>query len=312
MRLLLLNVFYCYNQGMDLLLLFKAFILGIVEGATEFIPVSSTGHLIVVGDMLNFNDARGKVFEIVIQLAAILAVCWEYRRKLSDTMQSLITHPTQFKSPAHQLTLNLLIAFLPAAILGLAFHSAIKAYLFSTVTVAIALIIGGIAILLVEQYTQAREKPTQEKQGLQNQSIKNPTASKPLTASLDDISQKQALQVGLAQSLALIPGVSRSGATILGGMIFGLNRQTATEFSFFLAIPIMFAATAYDLLKSWHLLFISDLPVFVVGFITAFISALIAIKLLLRFVATHDFKIFAYYRIVFGSILLAFLYFNYL
>jgi undecaprenyl-diphosphatase len=277
---------------MDLLLLFKAFILGIVEGATEFIPVSSTGHLIVVGDMLNFNDARGKVFEIVIQLAAIFAVCWEYRRKLADTMQTLITYPDDFKSSAHQLTLNLFIAFLPAAILGLAFHSAIKAYLFSTVTVAIALIIGGVAILLVEQYTQTRE-------------IK-------CTKSLDKITQKQALQVGLAQALALIPGISRSGATILGGMVFGLNRKTATEFSFFLAIPIMFAATAYDLLKSWHLLFIEDLPVFVVGFITAFISALIAIKLLLRFVATHDFKIFAYYRIVLGGILLAFLYFNYL
>jgi len=284
---------------MDLLLLFKAFILGVVEGATEFIPVSSTGHLIVVGDMLNFNDARGKVFEIVIQLAAILAVCWEYRRKLADTMQTLVTHPAQFQSPAHQLTLNLLIAFLPAALLGLAFHSAIKAYLFSTVTVAIALIIGGIAILLVEQYTQS--KHTQQQAG-----------AKPPTTSLDNISQKQALQVGLAQSLALIPGVSRSGATILGGMLFGLNRQTATEFSFFLAIPIMFAATAYDLLKSWHLLFIEDLPVFVVGFVTAFVSALIAIKLLLRFVATHDFKIFAYYRIVFGSILLLFIYLRYL
>lgn len=280
---------------MDLLILFKAFILGIVEGATEFIPVSSTGHLIVVGDMLDFNDARGKVFEIVIQLAAILAVCWEYREKLGQTMGALVNRPTQLQSPAHQLTLNLLIAFLPAALLGLTFHGAIKTYLFSTTTVAIALIVGGIAILIVEYHTKKDQQSVQK-----------------LSNSLDDISHKQALQIGMAQSLALIPGVSRSGATILGGMVFGLSRQTATEFSFFLAIPIMFAATAYDLLKSWHLLFIEDLPVFVVGFITAFVSALIAIKLLLRFVATHDFKIFAYYRIVFGSVLMLFIFLHYL
>lgn len=282
---------------MDVLLLFKAFILGIVEGATEFIPVSSTGHLIVVGEMLNFNDSRGKVFEIVIQLAAILAVCWEYRSKLANTLQALVTHPGHVQSPAFQLTLNVFIAFLPAAVLGLAFHDVIKAYLFSTVTVAIALIAGGVAILLVENYTQP---PT----------LKAATKAKPFTQSLEHISQKQALQVGLAQSLALIPGVSRSGATILGGMVFGLNRQTATEFSFFLAIPIMFAATAYDVLKSWQILSMQDLPVFVVGFITAFLSALFAIKFLLHFVATHDFKVFAYYRIVFGSVLLSLIYFQ--
>jgi len=274
---------------MDLILIFKAIILGIVEGATEFIPVSSTGHLIVVGDMLNFNDARGKVFEIVIQLAAILAVCWEYRKKIGATMQSLIAEPRNTSSNAHQLAAHLCIAFLPAALLGLAFHSSIKEYLFSTLTVAIALIMGGLAILYIEH--NAKQKA-------------NKVA---LTTSLEAMTHKQALQIGLAQAVALIPGISRSGATILGGMVFGLNRQTATEFSFFLAIPIMFAATAYDLLKSWHLLAVSDLPMFTAGFITAFISALFAIKLLLRFVATHDFKVFAYYRIVFGFLLLIYI-----
>lgn len=279
---------------MDLLLIFKAIILGIVEGATEFIPVSSTGHLIVVGDMLNFNDARGKVFEIVIQLAAILAVCWEYRQKIGATMQSLIAEPRNTSSNAHQLAAHLCIAFLPAALLGLAFHSSIKQYLFSTLTVAIALILGGFAILFIEHVTKLR-------------GTKQKANSAALTTSLETMSHKQALQIGLAQAVALIPGVSRSGATILGGMVFGLNRQTATEFSFFLAIPIMFAATGYDLLKSWHLLALSDLPIFVAGFITAFVSALFAIKLLLRFVATHDFKIFAYYRIVFGLLLLIYI-----
>jgi len=269
---------------MDLILLFKAFILGIVEGATEFLPISSTGHLIIVGDLIDFNDGRGKVFEIVIQLAAILAVCWEYKTKLIATMSGLVHQPLNTSSTSHKLTFNLLLAFLPAAIIGLAFHDAIKAHLFSTFTVAIALIIGGFVILWIENIEQ---KSVQKK-----------------TLSIDSISLKQALQIGFAQSIALIPGVSRSGATILGGMVFGLSRQTATEFSFFLAIPIMFAATAYDLLKSWSLLSSSDFAMFAVGFVTAFLSALIAIKMLLRFVATHNFKVFAYYRIIFGSLLL--------
>lgn len=263
---------------MDLILLFKAFIQGLVEGATEFLPISSTGHLIIVGDLLNFNDDKAKVFDIVIQLAAILAVCWEYRRKLIDTA----LHITN-QNKAQNFVLNLFIAFLPAALLGLAFHGQIKAYLFSPLTVAVALIVGGIAILAIEQL---------------------PLKAK--TTSVDNMSRKQALQIGFAQAAALIPGVSRAGATILGGMIFGLNRHTATEFSFFLAIPIMFAATGYDLLKSWKLLSADDLSMFVVGFITAFISALIAIKFLLRFVASHDFKIFAWYRIALGLIVLAY------
>lgn len=257
---------------MDPVLIFKAFIQGLVEGATEFLPISSTGHLIITGDLLRFNDEKAKVFDIVIQLAAILAVCWEYRRKLLDT----VTHITT-QSKAQHFTLNLLIAFLPAALIGLVFHDKIKLYLFSPITVAIALILGGLAILLIEKMP-----------------LKNKTVG------IDNISRKQAWQIGFAQAVALIPGVSRSGATILGGMLFGLNRHTATEFSFFLAIPIMFAATAYDLLKNWQLLSVDDFAMFATGFITAFIAALVAIKFLLRFVASHSFKIFAWYRIALG------------
>lgn len=261
---------------MDLILLFKAFIQGLVEGATEFLPISSTGHLIIVGDLLGFNDDKAKVFDIVIQLASILAVCWEYRRKLIDTALH-IAH----QNKAQKFTLNLFIAFLPAALLGLAFHGQIKEYLFSPLTVAVALIIGGIAILAIEQI---------------------PLKGK--TVSIDAMSHKQALKIGIAQAAALIPGVSRAGATILGGMLFGLNRHTATEFSFFLAIPIMFAASGYDLLKNWKLLSIDDLGMFIVGFVTAFASALVAIKFLLRFVASHNFKIFAWYRIALGLIVI--------
>jgi undecaprenyl-diphosphatase len=263
---------------MDLLLLFKALLLGIVEGATEFLPVSSTGHLIIVGDLLHFNDARGKVFEIVIQLGAILAVCWEYRAKIGHVLASMTT-----EAASQRFALNLLIAFMPAAVLGLAFHNAIKQYLFSPITVAIALIVGGIAILVIEK----NEPP-------------------PDTHSLDEMDWKHALKVGFAQSLALFPGVSRAGATILGGVVFGLARKTATEFSFFLAIPIMFAATTLDVYKGYSDLHITDWPIFAVGFVTAFFSALLVVRGLLRYVAHHDFCVFAWYRIVFGTIVLAY------
>ena len=261
---------------MDLILLFKAFILGLVEGATEFLPISSTGHLIIVGDLLNFNDDKGKIFEIVIQLGAILAVCFEYRKRLFNTLIHM-----RNDASAQGFVLNLIIAFLPAALLGLLFHDFIKAYLFSPITVAIALIVGGFAILYIEKYT-----------------------SHSSTQQIEAISASQALKIGLAQSLALVPGISRAGATILGGMVFGLTRQAATEFSFFLAIPIMFAATGYDLLNSWGLLNGTDLPIFIAGFITAFLSALLVIKVLIRFVANHDFVGFAWYRIIFGTITL--------
>jgi undecaprenyl-diphosphatase len=258
---------------MDTLLILKAIIMGIVEGATEFLPISSTGHLIIAGDLLNFlSKEKRDVFEIIIQLGAILAVCFEYRLRLHNTARNMTR-----EASAQGFVLNLFIAFLPAAILGLLFHKAIKHYLFSPISVAIALIIGGFVILLIEKI-----------------------APKSTTNTIEAISPKQALQIGLAQALALVPGVSRAGATILGGMVFGLNRQIATEFSFFLAIPIMFAATAYDLLKSWKLLDFADLGIFVAGFVTAFLSALLVIKILIKYVASHDFTAFAWYRIVFG------------
>ena len=262
---------------MDILILIKAFILGIVEGATEFLPVSSTGHLIIVGDLLQFNSERDKVFKIVIQLGAILAICWEYRARLGHVVANV-------REPASQrLFMNIALGFLPAAILGVLFHDAIKEYLFSPLTVAMALIVGGVAILLIEKF-----KPESD------------------TATIDDMDWKHSLKIGLAQSLALFPGVSRAGATILGGVVFGLSRKAAAEFSFFLAIPVMFAATGYDLFKNWDLLHTNDIPVFAVGFITAFFSALLMVRGLLKYVSNHDFRIFAWYRIVFGLIVLAY------
>ena len=261
---------------MDLLLLAKAFILGIVEGATEFLPVSSTGHLIIVGDLLNFNDDKGKVFEIVIQLGAILAVLWQYRAKFTHLLLNLGT-----ERASQRLLFNLLIAFIPAVVLGLAFHHAIKQYLFSPITVAAALIIGGLAILFIERNLPAAD-----------------------THSVDDMDWKHALKVGFAQCLALFPGVSRAGATIMGGVLFGLSRQVATEFSFFLAVPIMFAATGLDLIESGGLLSTGDIGIFAVGFITAFVSALIAVRVLIKYVSHHDFRVFAWYRIVLGLLVL--------
>ena len=262
---------------MELLILLKAFILGLVEGATEFLPISSTGHLIIVGDVLGFNDERSKVFKIVIQLGAILAIMWEYRARLNDTARNLHSRSAQ------QFVLNIGIAFIPAAVLGVLFHSDIKALLFNPFTVSIALIAGGFAILVIERW-----------------------APEPRTATVDDMTPLQALKIGMAQSLALIPGVSRAGSTILGGVVFGLSRQAATEFSFFLAIPVMFAATGYDLLKNWDMLSAADFPIFAIGFITAFFAALIAVKTLLRYVAHHDFRIFAWYRIGFGLLVFAY------
>ncbi|OAJ69985.1 undecaprenyl-diphosphatase [Methylobacillus sp. MM3] len=262
---------------MDILILIKAFILGVVEGATEFLPISSTGHLIIVGDLLQFNSERDKVFKIVIQLGAILAICWEYRARLGHVVAN-VGEPA-----SKRLFVNIALAFLPAAILGVLFHDIIKTYLFTPLTVSMALILGGFAILLIEKY-----KPEFD------------------TATVDDMDWKHALKIGLAQSMALFPGVSRAGATILGGVVFGLSRKAAAEFSFFLAIPIMFAATGYDLFKNWELLHANDIPVFAVGFITAFFSALLMVRGLLKYVSNHDFRIFAWYRIVFGLIVLAY------
>lgn len=261
---------------MDPILLLKALILGVVEGLTEFLPVSSTGHLILVGDLLDFNDERGMVFTIAIQLGAILAVCWEYRSKIAEVVRGIGTDPA-----ANRFVINLFIAFLPAAIMGLLFIKTIKFYLFHPVPVALALIVGGFLILWAER----REHVIEVEQ-------------------VDDMDWKHALKVGLAQCLALIPGTSRSGATIIGGLLFGLSRKAATEFSFFLAIPIMFAATFYDVYKHREFLEWNDLGMFAVGFVAAFISALLAVRGLIRFISNHDFTVFAWYRIVFGFIIL--------
>ena len=259
---------------MDPILLLKAAILGIVEGLTEFLPISSTGHLIIVGDLLGYNDETSKVFKIVIQLAAILAVCWDYRERLTKMVVAGDAASRRFAG-------LLFIGFLPAAVLGLMFHSTIKAVLFNPITVATALIVGGIVILYIEK-----------------------RAYHPRINSVDDMSWADALKVGFAQALAMIPGTSRSGATIMGGLIFGLSRKAATEFSFFLAIPTMFAATVYDLYKNWALLRADDLPVFVVGFVTSFVAAMWAVKSFIRFISNHTFVVFAWYRIVFGVVVL--------
>ena len=253
--------------------LLNALILGIVEGLTEFLPVSSTGHLILAADLLGFNDERGKVFEVVIQTGAMLAIVWEYRRR--------------FFRVDYALYRNLFVAFLPAAVVGLAFGSFIKAHLFKPVPVATAFIVGGFIILWVEQ-----RKFT------------------PRVEASQSMTWLDALKVGIAQCFALIPGTSRSGATIIGGMLFGLSRRAATEFSFFLAVPTLVAAGLYDLWKHRSLLSRDDVGVFAVGSIAAFVSAFIVVRWLIRYVATHDFKPFAWYRIAFGAIVLATAYFG--
>lgn len=267
---------------MDVSLLLTALVLGIVEGLTEFLPISSTGHLIILGDVLGYNDDTSKVFKIVIQLAAILAVCWEYRERLRSVAAGVATDRS-----AQRFVGLLIVGFLPAAVLGFMFHSTIKGLLFNPITVATALVIGGLIILYVEK-----------------------RAYHPRIHSVDDMRWTDALKVGFAQALAMIPGTSRSGATIMGGVIFGLSRKAATEFSFFLAIPTMFAATAYDLYKNWSLLRMDDLPVFAVGFIASFIAAMWAVKGFIRFISNHTFIAFAWYRIVFGLVVLASWYFG--
>ena len=262
---------------MDLPLLIKALILGVVEGVTEFLPISSTGHLILVGDLLGFNTEKGKLFEIVIQCGAILAIVWEYRAKLTSVVARLPSDPR-----ARTFALNLLIAFLPVAILGLLFGKAIKEVLFKPVPVAVAFIVGGFIILWAER---RKHEVT--------------------VGSVDDMTWADALKIGLAQCLALIPGTSRAGATIIGGLFFGLSRRAATEFSFFLAIPVLFAASAYELFKHRGSLSAGDLGILGAGLVAAFISAFICVRWLLRYIIRHDFTIFAWYRIAFGIIVLA-------
>ena len=255
----------------------KVVILGIVEGLTEFLPVSSTGHLIIVGQLLGFNDEKGKIFEIVIQTGAMLAIVWEYRVKFAGVVRGLASD-----RKAQRFVFNLAIAFMPAAILGLAFGKYIKAALFKPVPVALAFIVGGVIILWAER----------RKHAITVQSV-------------DDMTWKDALKVGCAQAFALIPGTSRSGATIIGGLFFGLSRRAATEFSFFLAVPTLIAAGAYDLFKNRALFNASDIGMLAVGMAVSFISAFLCVRWLLRYIASHDFTPFAWYRIAFGLIVLA-------
>ena len=267
---------------MDLVLALKALIMGVVEGLTEFLPISSTGHLILAGDLLGLHSEKTKVFEMVIQTGAMLAVVWEYRQKFLGVALGFATDPR-----ARRFVYNLILAFLPAAILGLAFAKAIKAHLFHAVPVAIAFIVGALVILFVER----RQRPV-------------------TVQSVDDMTWKDALKVGIAQAFALIPGTSRSGATIIGGMLFGLSRRAATEFSFFLAVPTLVAAGMYDLYKHRGLFDSHDIGMFAVGFAVSFVSAFLCIRWLLRFIATHDFTLFAWYRLAFGLIVLATAYFG--
>jgi undecaprenyl-diphosphatase len=274
---------------MDWMLYLKAAILGIVEGLTEFLPISSTGHLIVAASLLGFTGENAKTFEIAIQTGAMVAVIWEYRRRLLGTVAGLATDPA-----ARRFTLNVLVAFTPAVLLALVFGRVIKEHLFHPVPVAAAFIIGGIVILIVER----RHKRLYGERDLQGGRLAR-------VESVDAMTTLDALKVGLAQCAALIPGTSRSGATIIGGMLFGLSRKAATEFSFYLAIPTLIGAGAYSVYKQRDLLSWADVPLFAVGLVFAFFSALVCIRWLIRYVATHDFIGFAWYRIVFGLLILA-------
>jgi undecaprenyl-diphosphatase len=259
--------------------IFIAILLGIVEGVTEFLPISSTGHLILLIDILDFEAPKGKVFEIVVQLGAILAVCVLFRQKLISVALGFFK-----QSSARALCYKIITAFLPAAILGLLFHGFIKSVLFNPIIVCLSLIIGGGVMLLIE-----RIKPQTK------------------IHEVEAVSYVQAVIIGFCQAIAMIPGVSRSGATMMGSLMLGINRKVAAEFTFLLAIPTMFAATFYDIYKNIHHLQIDDAKIIVVGFISAFISGLIAVSFLLKYLSNHDFKIFAYYRILLGGAMLLFL-----
>jgi undecaprenyl-diphosphatase len=265
----------------DIALLIKAALMGIVEGLTEFLPISSTGHLILAGSLLGFDDDKAKVFDIAIQTGAIFAVILVYWQKIRDTVIAL---PSQ--AQARQFALNVVIAFVPAVLLGLLFGKAIKAHLFTPVVVASTFIIGGFIILWAERRQQ-----------------RNPAVAR--IHEVEDMTAWDALKVGLAQCLAMIPGTSRSGATIIGGMLLGLSRKAATDFSFYLAIPTLIGAGAYSLYKERALLSLADLPMFGVGLLFSFLSAWLCVRWLLRFISTHSFVGFAYYRIVFGVVVLA-------
>jgi len=261
---------------MDNLALLKALFLGLIEGLTEFLPISSTGHLILFGHLIDFKSDSGRVFEVVIQFGAILAVCWLYRQKIIALIRGFFSG----EAHARRFAINVFVAFLPAVVIGVLAVDFIKQVLFSPLVVAFALIIGGLIIFAVE----AREY-------------------KPKTIEATDISLKQAILVGFAQCVAMIPGTSRSGATIIGGMLSGLSRKAATEFSFFLAMPTMLGAATYDLFRNANVLTSNNLVSISVGFIAAFIAALLVVKALVKFVEKHTLRVFAWYRVLLGIFL---------
>ena len=276
------------DSAVDPILLIKAAIMGVVEGLTEFLPISSTGHLILAGSLLKFTGENIKVFEIAIQTGAMFAVIWQYRERLLSTVRGVTNEPV-----AQRFALNVLIAFIPALVLGLAFGKAVEAHLFHPVPVALAFIVGGFIILWVERRHRTKFGD-RDVEGTRRARVET----------VDDMTPLDALKVGLVQCLALVPGTSRSGATIIGAMVFGFSRKSATEFSFYLGIPTLMGAGAYSVLKNRDLLSMGDLPMFLVGTVTAFFSALLCIRWLIRYVSTHDFTVFAWYRIVFGGIVL--------
>lgn len=273
---------------MDWIVLAQAAVMGVVEGLTEFLPISSTGHLILAASLLNFNGTGVKVFEVAIQTGAMLAVIWEYRERLLRTVKGL-----GGDAVAQRFARNVLIAFMPAVVFGLALGSAIKAHLFHPVPVAMAFVVGGFIILWVER-RHHRAYGERDLLGQRHARVET----------VDDMTAADALKVGLVQCLALIPGTSRSGATIIGAMVFGFSRKAATEFSFYLAIPTLIGAGAYSVWKDRSLLSVADLPMFAVGTVFAFFSAWLCIRWLIRYVSTHDFTVFAWYRIVFGGLVL--------
>ncbi len=284
---------------MDFVLLAKAAVMGVVEGLTEFLPISSTGHLILAGALLGLDDAKGKVFDIAIQTGAILAVIIVYWQKIRDTLVKL---PSE--AQAQRFAVNVLIAFFPAVVLGLLFGKAIKAHLFTPVVVASAFIVGGFIILWAEALYRKRSLAAPSAvSGAGGNSVEVQGAAR--INSVDEMTAMDALKVGLVQCLAMIPGTSRSGATIIGGMFLGLSRKAATDFSFYLAIPTLIGAGVYSLYKERALLALADVPMFAVGLLFSFVSAWLCIRWLLRYIATHTFAGFAWYRIAFGIVVLA-------
>jgi len=261
-------------------LLVKAFILGIVEGLTEFLPISSTGHLILAGALLGWSDQKAKLFDVAIQTGAMFAIIWYYREKIGRTLIGIPSDPV-----ARRFALNVVIAFLPAAVIGVLFATTIKAHLFKPVPVALAFIVGGFIIFWVEYLHRVQR-------------------IRPRIFDLDELTPSDSIKLGIAQAFSLIPGTSRSGAMIIGGMVLGLSRKAATEFSFFLAIPTLIGAGIYDTFRYRSILSAADIPLFAVGLTTAFFSALVCVHWLIRFVASHSFVAFAWYRIIFGIVVL--------